>query len=121
MHYDSKNIAFSRYLRKEMTPWERKLWYCFLKAYHPKFQRQKAIEHYIADFYCAKAGLIVELDGSGHYDPAAEKQDSLRTQRLEGCGLAVIRFSNLDVDRRFESVCTAIDNEVRGRMDRSGA
>ena len=98
-----------------MTPWERKLWYQFLRSYPVRFQRQKPIDHYIVDFYCAKARLVIELDGGGHYHPLSEKQDSLRTQELEKQGLKVIRFCNLDIDRNFYGVCTVIDEEVKQR------
>ena len=63
MIYDGRNKAFARKLRKDMTPWERKLWYLFLKDYQFRFQRQKMIDQYIVDFFCAGAALIVELDG----------------------------------------------------------
>jgi len=116
MHYDHNNINFARKLRKEMTPWERKLWYCFLKAYPIRFQRQKVIESYIADFYCAKANLIIELDGGGHYNPDAEKKDQSRTNEMESYGLKVIRFCNLDIDKNFYGVCTVIDEEVKLRL-----
>ena len=98
-----------------MTPWERKLWYCFLKTYPVRFQRQKVIGSYIVDFYCAKAGLVVELDGGGHYYPEEQAKDAARTHALEQYGLTVIRFCNLDVDKQFYSVCTVIDNKVKER------
>ena len=113
MHYDQKNVAFARQLRKDMTPWERKLWYCFLRTYPVRFHRQKPIGHFIADFYCPKAALIVELDGSGHFEPESIRQDAERTAALEREGLAVIRFPNIDIDKNFEGVCTAIDFEVK--------
>ena len=115
MHYDHKNIEYARKLRKEMTPWERKLWYCFLKTYPVRFQRQKTIGSYIADFYCAKANLVIELDGGGHYNPEAEEKDKIRTENLERYGLKVIRFCNLDIDKNFYSVCTVIDETVKRR------
>ncbi len=115
MHYNHPNVNFARKLRKEMTPWERKLWYCFLKEYPVRFQRQKCIDNYIVDFYCFKAKLVVELDGSGHYDPTAEEADRKRTQALEGYGLTVLRFCNLDVDNNFYGVCTVIDEAVQKR------
>ena len=115
MIYDGKNKDFARKLRNEMTPWERKLWYCFLREYPFRFQRQKMIGQFIVDFYCAKAGLIVELDGGGHYDPAAQKRDSERTQKLESDGYKLIRFSNRDIDKNFYGVCTVIDREVKQR------
>ena len=113
MYYKHENVERARNLRKNMTPWERKLWYCFLKAYTPRFQRQKAIDNYIVDFYCAKAKLIVELDGGGHYETNAAQRDRERTDKLEKLGLHVLRFCNLDVDRNFYGVCTVIDEFVR--------
>ena len=98
MPYNGKNIPFARKLRKEMTPWERKLWYCFLSKYPIRFQRQKAIGEYIVDFYCASAKLAVELDGGGHYCPEATQKDADRMDALNKQGVEVIRFCNLDVD-----------------------
>ena len=98
-----------------MTPWERKLWDCFLKEYPIRFQRQKMIDHYIADFFCAKAGLIVELDGGGHYSPESQQKDRIRTGKLESYGYKLIRFCNRDIDKNFYSVCTVIDREVKQR------
>ena len=115
IYYDNNNVKYARKLRKEMTPWERKLWYCFLKAYPTRFQRQKPIDQYIADFYCASAKLIIELDGGGHYEPKAEQKDQARTEKLESIGYKVIRFCNRDIDTNFYNVCTAIDNEVLER------
>ena len=59
--YNKENIPLAKALRKNMTPWERKLWYEFLRSYPIRFHRQKAIGNYIVDFYCAKIGLVVEL------------------------------------------------------------
>ena len=115
MYYDHKNVVHARNLRKEMTPWERKLWYCFLKNLPIRFQRQKVIGSYIADFYCAKANLIIELDGGGHYNQESEQKDRIRTEKLEENGLKVIRFCNKDVDKNFYGVCTAIEEEIKCR------
>ena len=115
MYYDGKNKTFAKSLRKNMTPWERKLWYCFLKTYPVRFQRQKQIENYIVDFFCARAGLILELDGGGHYDPQTQKKDEERSIKLESHGYKVIRFCNRDIDKNFYSVCTVIDREVKQR------
>ena len=116
MKYNHQNIHFARKLRKEMTPWERKLWYCFLKEYPVRFQRQKVIDSYIVDFYCAKASLIIELDGGGHFFPEAEEKDRKRTAELEEHGYSVIRFCNRDIDKNFYGVCTSIDLEVKHRL-----
>ena len=118
MPYQSKNIPLARKLRKEMTPWERKLWYCFLTKYPIRFQRQKAIGNYIIDFYCASAKLAIELDGSGHYTPESMKKDDERTTMLQSHGIEVIRFCNLDIDKHFYEVCTVIDDAVKRRYRR---
>ena len=102
-----------------MTPWERKLWYEYLRSYPVRFQRQKPIGNYIVDFYCAKAGLVVELDGGGQYTQEQMKSDAVRTQYLEGIGLKVIRICNLDVDRNFRGVCEFLDIQVRNSLPQS--
>ena len=115
MYYDNGNVNRARNLRKNMTPGERKLWYCFLKDYPIKFQRQKLIGHYIVDFYCAKSNLVIELDGGGHYNPESELKDHLRTENIEKDGIMVLRFCNTDIDKNFYGVCTVIDNIVKER------
>ena len=111
--YNKENIPLAKVLRKNMTPWERKLWYEFLKYYPIRFQRQKPIGKYIADFYCAKAKLVIELDGGGHYTPEQEEKDAIRTQELEKMDLTVLRVCNLDIDRNFGGVCEHIDSAVK--------
>ena len=119
MEHNQTNLPRARELRKNMTPWERKLWYCFLKTYPVRFQRQKCIGNFVADFYCFQAKLIIELDGGGHFYPKQSLYDRIRTEKLEEYGLEVIRFCNLDVDRHFYEVCTVIDDTVKQRMPRS--
>ena len=92
MKHEKKNEIYARELRKEMTPWERKLWYRFLKDYPIRFQRQKCIDNYIVDFYCFRGKLVIELDGGGHYNPESQEKDAMRTKKLEEYGL--ILFSN---------------------------
>jgi len=81
--YNKNNIKLAKELRKNMTRQERKLWYEFLRNYEIKFQRQKAIGNYIVDFYCYRAGLIIELDGSGHYFDMQIEKDTKRTEELK--------------------------------------
>jgi len=121
LEYDKKNIPRARQLRKNMTPWEKKLWYQFLREYVVRFQRQKAIDRFIVDFYCAKARLVIELDGSGHYEPEAEKQDRERTGILESYGLQILRIPNNAVDQNFEGVCEYIDLTVKSRMQQKSS
>ena len=106
----------SQNLRKNMTKEERHLWYDFLKNYPVQFKRQFIIGHYIVDFYCDKAKLVLELDGSQHCEPEALEYDRNRTIFLEEKGLYVFRISNLDVMRNFRGVCEAIDMTVRYRV-----
>ena len=103
-------------LRKNMTKEERHLWYDFLKAYPIQFKRQYPIGNYIVDFYCYKARLVVELDGSQHCEPEAISYDQKRTQFLRHKGLYILRISNLDVMKNFDGVCQNIDMTVRERM-----
>ena len=117
MYYNNSNVSLARRFRKEMTPWESKLWHYFLKSYSPRIQRQKPILSYIVDFYCAKAKLIIELDGSGHCEPANIEKDRERTKTLEKDGFKVIRFYNIDVDKNFYSVCSVIDDEIKKRLE----
>ena len=114
--YNKDNIPLAKALRKNMTPWETKLWYQFLSKYPIRFQRQKIIDQYIVDFFCAKAGVIVELDGGGHYDPLQTEKDKIRTSRLEEYGYCVLRFCNLEVDKNFYEVCTVIDDAVKSKI-----
>ena len=111
--YNKRNIALAKSLRKQMTPWERKLWYEYLRDYPLRFQRQKAIGEYIVDFYCAKARLVIELDGGGHYEDDRKIADAKRTQSLQALNLTVVRFCNLDIDRNFRGVCEHIDSIVQ--------
>ncbi|MBQ2704081.1 MAG: endonuclease domain-containing protein, partial [Clostridia bacterium] len=104
-----------------MTPWERKLWYEFLRYYPVRFQRQKAIGNYIADFYCAKARLVVELDGGGHYTNEQMERDKVRTKELEGMNLTILKICNLDIDRNFSGVCEYIDLAVKKSLPQSFA
>ena len=117
--YKRENINFAKILRKNMTPWERKVWYDFLRDYPVRFQRQKAIGNYIADFYCAKAKLVVELDGSGHYNDVQRNADAMRTRELENMGLRVIRICNLDIDNNLVGVSEFIRREVEKSLPSS--
>ena len=113
---NTKLIPFAKQLRKEMTKEERHLWYDFLRDYPIRFKRQNIIGKYIVDFYCAKAKLIVELDGSQHFEDSNIEKDTERTAFLEKYGLTVIRIPNNGVNRNFNGVCEYIDNEVKRRM-----
>ena len=106
-------VPMARQLRKDMTKEERHLWYDFLQKYPVRFSRQKVLGKYIADFYSAEAKLVIELDGSQHYENESLKKDAERTAFLEAYGLKVIRIPNNEINRNFKSVCEYIDKAVR--------
>ncbi len=116
IEYNKSNIPIAKTLRKNMTPWERKLWYRFLRNYPIRFQRQKAIGNYVADFYCAKARIVLELDGSGHYTKEQIQKDEIRTKELQNLNLKVLRICNKDIDQNFFGVCEYIDFAVKGSL-----
>ena len=105
-------VPLAKRLRKEMTKEERRLWYDFLRAYPVRFTRQKILGRYIVDFYCAQAKLVVELDGSQHYEDRNIENDAARTAFLEAYGLRVLRVPNNEISRNFRGVCELIDEIV---------
>ena len=116
--YAKNNVPYARDLRKHLTPQERKLWYNFLRSYPVRFQRQKPVDFYIPDFYCHAARLVIELDGSQHYEPEGMSYDEARTAALEKYGLTVLRFSNADINSRFDRVCESIDLTVKKNLEK---
>ena len=116
LNYNSENIELAKSMRKNMTPQEKHLWYDYLADYKPNFQRQKSIDNFIVDFYCQKAKLIIEIDGTGHFTEEGRRKDSLRTEILEKYGLTVIRFTNRQIDRKFKAVCEEIDKTVKSKI-----
>ena len=111
--HNKKLVPLAKQLRKEMTKEERHLWYDFLRSYPVKFSRQKVLGKYIVDFYSAEATLVIELDGSQHFDEFAMKEDAERTAFLEEYGLKVIRIPNNEINENFYGVCKYIDFEVK--------
>ena len=99
----------AKFLRKNMTKEERHLWYDFLRSYPIRFLRQKVIDNYIVDFYCHEARLIIELDGSQHYEEKGLLKDKIRTEKIKGRNLSVIRIPNNEVNKNFRGVCEYID------------
>ena len=114
--YDKTNIARAKELRACATPQENHLWYDFLATYPIPFQRQKAIDHFIADFYCHKAKLVIEIDGAQHATEEGLRKDNFRTEILEGYDLSVIRFTNQQIDKCFEAVCEYVDAVVTASL-----
>lgn len=111
--YNKKLVPFAKNLRKEMTKEERHLWYDYLRTHPIRFVRQKVLGKYIADFYSAQAKLVIELDGSQHYEEQMAKEDAERTAFLEEYGLTVIRIPNNEINKNFRGVCEFIDAAVK--------
>ena len=120
LDYNRKNITLAKNLRKNATPQENHLWYDFLSKYKVRFQRQKSIDNFIADFYCHKAKLVIEIDGSQHCTEQGRKNDEFRTEILEGYNLKIIRFTNLQINTNFYEVCKYIDAVVKASLREGG-
>ena len=101
-------VCYAQKLRREMTKEERRLWYDFLKHLPVTVNRQKVIGPYIVEFYCASAGLVIELDGSQHYEDEGAASDRERDHVLSLLGITVVRYSNDDINRNFDGVCEDI-------------
>lgn len=116
---DSSQLENARRLRREMTPHERKLWYLFLRKYPVKIYKQRIIGRFIVDFYCASARLVIELDGTQHYESQGLAYDSERSTFLKGLDLEVLRFSNREIDSDFQGVCEQINQTIQNRLQAS--
>ena len=116
IQYEQSNISLARSLRKRATRQEKHLWYDYLRTYPVRFQRQKTIGNYIADFFCHKARLVIEIDGSQHHTSQGEADDLARTEALRKLGVAVVRYTNEDITKRFDGVCAEIDRIVQARV-----
>ena len=106
--YNKKLVPNSRVLRKNMTKQERHLWYDFLKDLPCTVRRQKVLGPYIVDFYIADAKLVIELDGSQHYEDENTVADRQRDAYLKGQGITVLRIPNNEVMQNFSGVCEYI-------------
>lgn len=113
---DKNMMPRARAMRRKMTRQESHLWYDFLSVYPIHWYRQRIINSYIVDFYCASAELVVEIDGPQHETEHGRLNDTIRTSVLQTYGLKVIRFSNQEVEQNFRHVCQEIDAQVRSRM-----
>lgn len=103
-------------LRREMTPQERKLWYQFLRNLSITVNRQKVIGNYIVDFYCHAARIVIELDGSQHYEAEGQEYDRKRDRYLRALGLTVLRYSNRDMSENFRGVCQDILQKIQEKV-----
>ena len=113
-------VSTARMLRKNMTKEEKHLWYDCLRTYPVRFLRQKVLGKYIVDFYCAEAKLVIELDGSQHYEEKGIEYDAERTAYLEKYGLRVIRIENIEINKNFDGICEYIDRLVQQSLSQQG-
>ena len=110
--HNGKLTSNAKNLRKTMTKEERHLWYDFLKQLPITVHRQKVLGNYIVDFYIASCEIVIELDGSQHYEEEHRQRDAQRDEYLRGNGYKVLRYSNADINQRFSCVCEDIWNHV---------
>ena len=110
--YNRQLVKKAKELRKNMTPAERKLWYDYLRTFKFRVLRQRPIDNFIVDFFCAQLRLVIEVDGENHFTDDGKDYDWERTQILEGYGLKVLRFTNDEVLQDLEGVCRRIEEEI---------
>ena len=114
--YDPALSEYARAQRKNPTQQERKLWYDYLRRYPVKIYRQRVIDRFIADFYCSKAKLVIEIDGAPHFTENGLAYDQARSTILKQYGLAVLRFTDAEIDSNFNSVCSRIHQVIQMRV-----
>jgi very-short-patch-repair endonuclease len=110
--YNPKLVSRAKYMRQHPTPAENKLWQEYLRTFKFRVLRQRPIDHFIVDFYCAALKLAIEIDGESHFTESGKSYDYERTMTLEGYGLRVIRFTNEEVMNHFEAVCQQIEESI---------
>ncbi|MBX9032560.1 endonuclease domain-containing protein [Gordonibacter massiliensis (ex Traore et al. 2017)] len=113
----SRLAEHARFMRRNMTAAEKKLWYQFLCDYPIRFSSQIIVGPYIVDFLSRKIKLSIELDGSQHYEESQRKYDEVRTTYLEMEGIKELRFPNSYIWDNFEGVCECIHQEVQKRRN----
>ena len=115
--YNKALKPYAQKLRREMTREEQHLWYQFLKPQGIKAKRQQIISTFIVDFYIPSAGIVIEIDGSQHYEQEAQIRDNERDAALDRLGLLVLRYSNSDINQRFRDVCEDILQHMEPRKN----
>jgi very-short-patch-repair endonuclease len=106
--YNADLVFRAKAMRQNPTPAEKKLWQDYLRHLSVRFLRQRPIDHFIVDFYCAALRLVIEVDGDSHCSEQGKADDAERSAILEGYGLRVLRFTNQQVLAEFEAVCDTI-------------
>ena len=96
-----------------MTDEEKHLWYDFLKNLPVTVNRQKNVGNYIVDFLISSSKLVIELDGSQHWNEENKEYDKKREEYLEKKGLEILRYSNKEINENFEGVCADILKHIK--------
>jgi very-short-patch-repair endonuclease len=110
--YSPQLVARAKEMRQNPTAAEKKLWQESLKTFPFRVLRQRPIDRFIVDFYCATLKLVIEVDGDSHFTDESITYDRERTACLEGYGLKVLRFTNDEVMKQFDGVCQRIQEEI---------
>jgi very-short-patch-repair endonuclease len=112
--YDKRLREPSRRLREAMTAAEQFLWSKIrmkqVSGYW--FYRQKPVGEYIADFYCPKAKLVIEVDGGKHLSRENREYDKVRDKYMEGLGLRILRFTNIEILTNIKGVLKRINDKI---------
>ena len=114
--YRAKLTERARALRRNMTAMELKLWHGFLNTHACRFVRQKPLDDYIVDFYCARSQLAIEVDGDSHFSGKMRAYDQRRANVLAGMGIVILRFTNRDIAENFDGVCSSIAAVLEERL-----
>ena len=110
--YNPKLVPIAKQLRLNQTVTEKKMWECFLRKLPVRILRQRPIDNFIVDFYCSGLRLVIEIDGESHFTEQGKIYDEERTNILEGYGLQVVRFTNVEVLQNFEGVCYQLEGLI---------
>ena len=105
--YNKKLLGNASYMRKNMTPEERHLWYDFLKKLPINLNRQKTIGNFIVDFCIRSYKIVIEIDGIQH-KTKTKHADQIRDAELGALGITVLRYSNIAINQNFNAVCNDI-------------
>ncbi len=99
-----------------MTKEEKRIWYDFLKRLPITIHKQKVIGEYVVDFYCASAKVVIEIDGSQHYEDEGKLKDIERDKYLNEMGIKTLRYSNYEVNTNFDGVCYDILRNIKEHL-----
>ena len=118
--YDKNLKEFSRWLRTHSTLGEILLWQKLRTGnmMNYTFNRQKPLDRYIVDFYCKPLNLVIEIDGSYHFEQEQKIKDQHRQEALQKMGLNLLRFSEQQIRKDINVVLKAIENYIIEWRDR---